>query len=185
MNDWQTSPGRDLSDHYGLQTHLKCIREILVEPQTIQNVKLSMTAFHCLRETGGPTAVSEIAGSDEMQFRMWGIPEKGGKNAEQTLRFDKDGVDSGKEFSFPTNSLSFGDPGNVFAIKLQAWEVDEVNLGLGKVSISEVSLGPETIYIPRIDLLHYKQIGLPIQLASPVLRGGGGEYVVFVELKVT
>jgi len=42
-----------------------------------------MIAFHCVRETGNPIpVVSKVAGDDEMQFRMWGIPEKGGKDTE-------------------------------------------------------------------------------------------------------
>ncbi len=95
-----------------------------------------------------------------MQFWMWGIPEKGGKNTEQTLRFDDDDVNTGKFSLFPTKSLSFGNSGNVFAVKLQSW-VDD--------TASEVSLSPETIYVPRIDLLHYKQIGLPIQPRTPIV----------------
>lgn len=180
VNNLQSSPGRDLSDHYGLKTHLKCIREILVEPQTIQNVQLSMTACRCLRETGGPIAfVSEIAGNDEMQFRIWGTPEQG---AEQSLRRDNDDVDTGDFFSFPTDSrFSFNDPGSYLNISFKAWEVDE-ELG---ITTGEVSLGPQAIHLPRVDLLYYKQIGLPVQLASPVLQGDGGEYIVFVELRVT
>lgn len=181
VNDWQTSPGRDLSDYYGLKTHLKCIREILVESQAIQNVQLSMTAFRCLRETGGPIAlVSEAAGDDEMQFRIWGTPQRG---KEQSLRCDNDKADTGEFHLFPANStLSFNDPGEFLNISFKAWEVDEGPLG---ISTGEVSLGSQAIRLSRLDLLHYKQTGLPIQLASPVLQGDGGEYIVFVELRVT
>ncbi|HYH05132.1 MAG TPA: hypothetical protein VEC37_18735, partial [Bacillota bacterium] len=100
---------------------------------------IAFRQFHCLRETGGPVpVVSEIAGSDEVEFKLKYFTANGASGVVNVERCE--GIDSGSiRYYEAAPALVFeGDPGEYFDIEVVGYEVDE---GLG-IETGRVKLGP-------------------------------------------
>jgi hypothetical protein len=59
----QWTPGRDMSDHYGVEATIDTTTQSLPAERPIQGVNVTLAAFHCLQTTSGP-------GSDEVAFTV-------------------------------------------------------------------------------------------------------------------
>lgn len=182
---WQSSPGRDMSDHYGLRTRQRDLNEVTVNvDRRIGRVQVSLTAFHCLKETTGPTGTaSEILENDEVEFELRVIPARGSRASERAPRVEE--VGRGRQHTFarpPTVSLT--DPGESIEIVVEGWEVDPVSVPVvGEVgSTGRASMGIPSIRLSRNDLLEL--IGRPTTRGLPLFRAGG-EYVATVQISVT
>ena len=193
---WQTSNGRDISDHYGVRTKLRCVREFEVDlAQSINAVTIWVAGLRCLRETGGPLpVVSEVAGSDEIDFRIsyrsasgdandfatgiWGDLDSGSYKDLEGY-YHNPPVLFGSAPSEP--KVHWGDPGDFVEIKATLEEVDKDDTT--GIETSRASLGTQTLTIERAHLLQYKGRGT-IPRTLPLFRCDGAEYAVTVKLIV-
>lgn len=178
---WESSPGRDISDHYGLRTKQKYLRELAVDvdiKQPIMQVTLSLTRFHCLVVTDGtiPVLGKELDDDEigfELRFRT--ATGTGGKRRSALI----EDINTAKSSDLPVPvTLTLPDPGEFLDVEVEAFEIDT---GLG-IETGRVSLGPEKVRLDRSDLLRLKGLSTPVTL--PVLKGDGGEYIVTVTLRV-
>lgn len=172
---WRTNSGRDLSDHYGLETHQISIKEVLVDvDQPIVHIKLMLIAVQCLRETQGTLPIG--GGVDEVEFELrYSAASRNGKGRTKRIR-----QASGDYYVFDLPvTLELSDPGSTLVIELEAWEVDE-EFG---IETGRVSLGPKKIVLDRKELLLNKN--LTVDRVLPILHGGGGEYAGTVRIELT
>jgi endonuclease/exonuclease/phosphatase family metal-dependent hydrolase len=177
---WEASPGRQLSDHYGVSIHQAAalLRKVdLSEP--VVGVSLKLDSFHCLRETGGTVpVVAGMTGDDEVQFNLAFRAASG--TAATTGRSEMfESVDSAEAWTFPNPPALHvpGDPGDYLDITVTGWEVDEE----AGIETGRVTLGPGARRLGRAALLWLTSRG-PVHVAPSVLYGDGGEYVAKVEV---
>jgi endonuclease/exonuclease/phosphatase family metal-dependent hydrolase len=177
---WQTSAGRDLSDHYGLRCQLRCVREFEVDPgQPIQRITIGLAGLRCLRETTGPIPVaSEVAGSDEIELTI-GYGSANGKSKQfDTSEFGD--IDSGDYVSISRFNVDWDDPGEWMEVSIKLVEVDK---GPGGTTTGSASLGTRILRMGRLELLRYRRQGV-IPRTLPIFHGDGGEYAATVHLSV-
>ncbi len=106
---WQSSPGRDISDHYGLKTQQTHVRKLTVTVRhTIKQVTVELSSFHCLTETDG--ALSFPVGPDEPFFELYCKPASGTQVKKKTKTIED--IDSADIhiFSSPIQ-IALDDPG--------------------------------------------------------------------------
>ncbi len=175
----ESSPGKQVSDHYGLTVEL----DELVPPERwmerpFHRITVILEGFHCLKETAG-------IGRDEVRFGLscgsqagtfeGAEPEKGWVRSEQVDR-----VKSGSTHTFaepPTLELR-EDPGEFVEIRVHGWEIDKV---------VDDKLGPEILRLDRADLawLRHETDHQRFHLfATPLLTGRWGEYVPRLRIEV-
>ena len=176
---WQSSPGRDISDHYGLRATQSCVGEVNVDTnQAIHQITLTLKSFRCLTETGGSVpGVTEAVEDDEVEFELRSTTAYGVTNQQKTELVEDINRGSYHEFSSPV-TLTLGDPGDSLTIEVEGWEVDYI----GGLETGRVSLGPEHISLDRRQLLTNK--GHTVERVLPLLLGDGGEYAVNVAITV-
>lgn len=176
---WQSSPGRDISDHYGMKIHQSYIRELAVNvSESISGIQLILRSIHCLTETHGPIPiVSEITGTDEVKFDLSFSSSNGQSGKKSTEKIEE--IDTGTfyEFNNPI-TLNLSDPGEWLDIEVQGREIDE---GLG-IETGEVYLGPEKVHFKRDDIILWK--GNTTRQVLPLLLGDYGEYAVTIDITV-
>jgi hypothetical protein len=177
---WQSSPGRDISDHYGLRTEQTCVRELEVDVnQPIKGVTVALTGFRCLTETGGPVpVVSEKIGSDEVEFDLRLVTAAGPTETKRTARVEDIVSGSWHSFDNPV-TLSVGDPGAALEVQVTGFEVDDSPLG----ETGRATLGPTMLRLERSELVMLK--GQSTTRVPPLLIGDSGEYAVNVTITVT
>ncbi len=172
---WQSSAGRDISDHYGLEAHQSCIKELAINQDiSISMVSLLMESFHCLKETGG--IISQLGGGDEMEFELSYQAASGAKESVKTGIIPTN-VHSGMFFYLPIE-LSVNNPGDWLEIKVTGWEVDPVLW----TETGRRQLGPAKLRLDRKQLQF--GYGRSAKRVLPLLLGGGGEYAVTVHITV-
>jgi len=179
---WQSVPGRDISDHYGLITQQTELCEVDIDvTQKIKNVTVSLKAFHCLVETAGSVPLFREWDSDEVEFELsvHPLPVIGEPKKLKTELIEDVVAGTYHEFN-PPHTLIFNDPGNGLNIYVTGWEVDTA-LGIGETG--RVTLGPIKIFVDRQELLFHKN--RPMWRTPPLLKGDEGEYAVILEIKTT
>ena len=176
---WQSSPGRDISDHYGVWARQTCVREVAVDQtQSVSNVQLKLSRYRCLLETGGSiTVVSSVIEDDEVEFELRFQAASGPSGKTRTDLIED--LNPGSDGAFADATvLNCGPPGDWLDVTVQAWEVDsEFGIETGRVS-----LGPTSIRLDRQELCGH--LGQPYERVLPILAGDGGEYAVAVEINV-
>lgn len=178
---WESIPGRDLSDHYGLTTQQTEICEVNVDvTQQIKSVMVSLKAFHCLVETGGSfPCISPAFEQDEVEFAFYVYAATGQSHEFKTDLIED--IDAGTYYEFESPlTMTFKDPGDGLFIEVIGWEVDTAPL-IGETG--RVTLGPKKISIDRRELLLHK--GRSVLRVPPLLKGDQGEYAVVFEIITT
>jgi hypothetical protein len=174
---WQSTPGRDISDHYGIWSTQSALLERAVDGKSaITQVVVQLKGFHCLKITGGLLGFADISKDpDEVQFQLSTITAKGNKQVSH-ISPTQHGVDSGDERNFANPpQIVIGDPGEFLDIFVTGWEIDDVT--------ANVQLGPGVLHLPR-QALHLLK-GRVTELAPSLLAGDGGEYVVWLDVAVS
>lgn len=178
---WQSSPGRDISDHYGVWARQTCVREVAVDQtRWISNVQLKLSRYRCLLETKGSIpVVSPTVEDDEVEFMLLVQSASGFLGITRTDVI-KD-LNAGSDGAFAdANVLNCGPPGDWLDVTVQAWEVDVTLFG---IETGRASLGPTSIRLDRKELCSH--LGQRYERVLPILTGdGGGEYAVAVEINV-
>lgn len=181
---WQTSPGRDLSDHYGVKAELWAIRHDRIDlGDVIRSVDVRLAELRCLRETKGPVAlVSEAVDADEIDLRA---TARNGKGASENWSKEFHGLNAASVRSVSWR-VTWGDPGAFVEVEARVEEFDPIEVpvigGVGETG--RVSLGTRALKIPRAALLRYRGLGA-IERVLPIFKGDGGEYAVTIRLTVS
>lgn len=174
--NWQSSPGRDMSDHYGLLTVQPGLLLRAVDGTIpIERVTVTLDHFRCLQITGGILGAANVTKDpDEMRFRLR-LSTGSGQLAISDFTPEFKEVSSGtrREFEVPVE-LTVGDPGEFLVIGVDGQEVDDLT--------PNVEVGPGQLRIMRTTLQLWN--GRTVLAAPTLLAGDGGEYVVFVTIGV-
>lgn len=165
---WQSSSGRDISDHYGLKTQQTDIQELKATVnRSIHKVTVTLSRFHCLEET-------DEVGSDEVYFRLYYQTANGANGNKGTSV--KEDTDKGEIHTYSSPViLSFGDPGAWLDLTVQGWEEDDW-------PNNDDGLGSTKIHLERSELLEL--LGRSTPRVLPLLTGDGGEYAMTVNITV-
>jgi len=167
----QSSEGRDMSDHYGIQTRLATINQKLPSPsQKIKSVSVKLTKFWCFKTTSG-------YGDDEVEFTLHGVAANGKQQSVTTKRFEK--VSEGTQEIIETNPLQYSDPGEFLLLAVSGKEIDTLS--------ADDDLGTGSVRLMRHELQSLvKKDGTrtTTQRVLPRLTGDGGEYAVEVEIVI-
>jgi endonuclease/exonuclease/phosphatase family metal-dependent hydrolase len=163
---YQSSPGRDMSDHYGVQTRLATITQRLPAADTpLRFVSLRISRFWCLETTSGP-------GDDEVQFTLRGIAANGSEQSISTELLED--VDAGHSERLELAPLVISDPGEFLIVAISGTESDDLS--------ADDSLGTASVWLARQELV--ERIKKPSRRVLPRLTGDGGQYAVEVEIVV-
>ena len=169
---WQSRPGRDISDHYGLWTEQANLRELIVDLSLpINRITIALSKFHCLETTSGP-------GSDEVFFELNYNAANGAQSKGKTGVIEN--VDSGDIYTYPAPiTMGLGDPGDWLDVTVKGWEWD---------TIGDNSLGSQTIRLERNELLKLlarsTEFGRSTTRVLPLLTGDGSQYAVTVTIVI-
>lgn len=163
----ESSPGRHLSDHYGLMTELAGLRKLKVDiTRPIWQVQVSLVGFHCLEET-------DEVGSDEVYFHLTGQAASGATAKARTGVTDE--VDKGEMRFYATpKTVSLADPGAWLEIAVSGREEDDWpnpddKMGTTRLRLSQAEL--------------HRAMGQGETRVLPLLTGDGGEYAVMVKIE--
>ena len=163
----QSSPGKDLSDHYGIRCRqTSVIQRLPAGLRAGTSVTVKPVRFRCLQTTDGP-------GSDEVEFTIGCITANGQEHWTTSKRFED--IDPGSEGSFDLRPLRVADPDEFVMITARAKEIDTLSAD-DDLGITQVTLGWRELaaFGPA-----------PVRIGLPRLTGDGAEYVVEVEVAVT
>ena len=163
----QSSPGRDISDHYGVRTKMVSFQSLPVTiTSPITKVSVTLSHFHCLEET-------DEVGDDSMYFHLACKTQNGQNKTAKTGT--RNGVASGEQHTVAspvTHVLT--DPGLHLDIEVTGMEYD--------AGSPNDLVGKKSIRISRNELL--QGLRRTVVRALPRLTEDGGEYVVYVTIKV-
>ncbi|BFG78435.1 hypothetical protein PTKU46_64680 [Paraburkholderia terrae] len=162
----QWAPGRDISDHYGIQASIDTISQLFPAEQDLRSLAVRLLRFTCLQTTSGP-------GADEVAFSLAAKTARGETYTLNTRKIDD--VSKGTQRDFGLEPLRLNDPGDELSLSIAGTEIDDLS--------SNDSLGRALLLFDRQELFALLAGG-SASLAFPVLRGDGGEYVVEVELRI-
>jgi hypothetical protein len=162
----QWEPGRDMSDHYGVETFVDTTVQSLPEDRPIESAMITLSGFRCLQSTSGP-------GADEVVFTLTARPDLGGAVSVEAP--ETDGVEAGSAVSFDPTPIALGDPGEELELVVDGREIDALSI--------DDSLGSSSRTLRRDELLAAAAAG-SLTIGMPVSRGDGAEYVVDLELIV-
>ena len=179
----QSSPGRDISDHYGLRVRQTEVTETSMDvSRPVGRVQISLEDFHCLKATVGPTGIASERTSDEVEFQLR-VMTAAGTTRSGVRRFNE--VYNGDRRTFsPPLAVGLATAGESVDIEVEGWEVDPVTVPVaGEVgSTGRASLGSPNLRLTRRELMELW--GRSTTRALP-LRRAEGEYVVTVRIAVT
>jgi endonuclease/exonuclease/phosphatase family metal-dependent hydrolase len=163
----QSSPGKDLSDHYGIQCRLSGVTQRLPGglPQG-SLVSVKPARFRCLDTTDGP-------GSDEVEFTIRCVAANGQELSVTSKRYED--IDQGSAGVFDSHAMLVSDPEEFVMIAASAKEIDSLSAD-DDMGTTQVTLGWREL--AALD-------GSTFRLGLPRLTGDGGEYVVEVDVSVT
>lgn len=162
----QWSPGRDMSDHYGIQTSIDTTVQIFPAEVAISFLLVRLRRFQCLQPTGG-------LGDDEVTFTL---TAKSSRTELASLSTPEVGdVSAGAWHDFDLAPLQLPDPGEELALSVEGWELDDLS--------DNDSLGRTRLTFDREEILALAESGIST-LTFPVLRGDRSEYVVEIELHI-
>lgn len=163
----QSSPGRDMSDHYGVRTQVDGLRVFdLKVRRGIDRVRVRLIDVHCLEAT-------DEVGDDDVYFDTRLI-DASGESARVRSRMQR-GVRTGHKRLFGSpRALITRQPGSSLRIQVSGREHD-------RHSDHDV-LGTVQLTLGRDELL--AMVGRGRHFAMPILRGDGGEYAVTIQVDV-
>jgi hypothetical protein len=162
----QWTPGRDMSDHYGVVAFVDSTEQLLPEERPISAVEVRLMQLHCLHTTSG-------FGDDEISFTLTVKPEAAPSASFSTPEIDD--IESGSGRGFNLDPILVGDPGEKLDIIIDGWEVDSLS--------ADDSLGRTVLTYSRDELLAIADRG-PTLLGLPMMQGNGSEYVIEVVISV-
>jgi Endonuclease/Exonuclease/phosphatase family len=162
----QWEPGRDMSDHYGVEGFIDVTTQFLPRDRPIVSVKVQLLKFQCLQTTSGP-------GDDEVVFTLTARPVVGAVASLTTPEVDD--VEAGTGHTFDVAALQFPDPQDGLDLTVEGREIDSLS--------ADDLLGRAMLSYGRDELLAMADRG-PARVAFPLLQGDGGEYVVELEISV-
>jgi hypothetical protein len=155
----QSSPGRDMSDHYGLSARLAALSQKLPAPETpIRSVSVRLSRIWCLQTTRGP-------GDDEMRFTVRVVDANG---REQTIRARQLEFGEGDSRHPDDAPVVFSDPGEFLIVAVAGREVDDLSADDGESQVHAWLWRNELAGILRE----------PTRYVLPRLRADGSEYAV-------
>ena len=160
----QVAPGRDLSDHYGLELHLKRVTQLLPEAFTTASAHIALYAVRCLQTTAGP-------GDDEVEINVWA------SSGLDQARVDSPrlkNMNAGSERAVDGRAISLGRVSGELTIVASGKEIDTLS--------ADDSLGAGVIRMDRIELATLRNA--PLSRVMPLLTGDGGEYAVRVQITI-
>lgn len=162
----QSSPGRDMSDHYGLEARLATITQKLVpRADHIRRITVRSRRFWCLDTTSGP-------GDDEVEFTLRVTTGTGVQQAVTSTVFED--VSEGTERLIDAAPIECDDPGDFLILDLSGLEMDDFS--------ADDSLGTARLWLTRFELLFLRHA--TSRRVLPRLTGDGGEYAVEVVIEV-
>ncbi|MBC2644407.1 MULTISPECIES: endonuclease/exonuclease/phosphatase family protein [unclassified Rhodococcus (in: high G+C Gram-positive bacteria)] len=164
---WQSSPGRDISDHYGLATRQTDVRELHVSVhRPLGIITLTLKQFHCLEET-------DELGDDTVDFQLSYYAANGSRDARWVGNVD--GVATGEVYKYQSPVVfRIHDPGAWLDLTVKGREKDD-----WPNADDEIDTG--TIRVERRELTEL--IGRTTRRVVR-LAGDGGEYAVTVSIGV-
>lgn len=163
----QSSPGRDMSDHYGLRTRVDGLRVFDMKVRRkIARVRVRLVAVDCLE------AIDQL-GDDDVYFDTRLI-DAAGEGARVRSRLQRR-ITTGQRrlFSNPRALISKRS-GKMLRIQVSGREHDAP----GEHDV----LGAVQLTLTRAELL--AMVGREREFTMPILRGDGGEYAVTVRVEV-
>lgn len=165
----QWKPGRDISDHYGVQVDVDTTTQVFPTDGPVGAVNVTLVRFTCLQTTSSP-------GDDEVRFWLSAKGDSGQAATQATAEVDN--VSAGTVHQYELASLRLPDPGERLSLRVEGKEIDDLS--------ADDSLGAGQLHFDRQELLTLrdgaKHAARPVTVTVPVLRGDGGEYVVDVRL---
>jgi hypothetical protein len=160
----QSSPGKDMSDHYGLSCRFTTVRQALPSSSVkLGSLVVSPRRVRCLNTTEG-------SGSDKVAFTFQCVAADGRQWSEHTRRFDE--VSPGAELDVSGPQFTIPSPGAFVVITASGLEFDRLS-GHDALGSTQLTLGWRELAALA---------GRRMLVALPRLTGEGGEYVVEIEL---
>lgn len=175
---WQTDTYKDLSDHYGVWTWLGVTEESdVVYNKRISRVQVKLTGFHALEVTDGAVNVGD---ADEVEWRIGLNVDNQNNYSAKSRKYN--GIDNAEYFAIDGPSVSGTAIDNFIEISVEGTEIDDVCVPIfGCAVTGRASLGKRTLKIWREQL--YEAIRSPQRYGLGMMRGAGGEYVGYVEVR--
>jgi len=170
----QSSPGRDISDHYGLKTEQIDLKSFTVDIRRRIDVTLALNELRCLTLTtgSGPGEPHASRGNDHPELQLSYTSANGAINMLNTGELGA--IDMGESQIYEDRfTMRIEDPGAWLEVRVQGWEVD-VN--------EDDYMGESVIRLERIELLEL--IGRSATYGMPYLTGHDGEWGVTVRITV-
>ncbi|MEO6826947.1 MAG: endonuclease/exonuclease/phosphatase family protein [Microbacteriaceae bacterium] len=161
----QWSPGRDMSDHYGIQASLDTITQLFPDERDLPEIGLSLRRFSCLQTTSGP-------GDDEVTFTVSAKTSRGATFS--IVAPEVEDVSAGTRHEYELAPARVTDPGEGLVLSVSGTETDDLS--------ADDSLGRTRLAFDRQELLALCD-ARSTAIAFPVLRGDGAEYVVEIDLE--
>ena len=163
----QWTPGRDMSDHYGIQASIDTTVELFpLEAARFQRWRSAFVGSRACRRPAVP-------GDDEVTFTLSAKTARG--EMRQLSSLEVKDVSAGAQHDFALAPLRLPDPGDELSLSIAGNEIDDLS--------ANDSLGRTRLVFDRQELLALVAGG-SASLAFPVLHGDGGEYVVEFELRI-
>lgn len=177
---WQTSAGKDLSDHYGLYTWFNQTEDLnAIYTGNVSRVEAKFVGFHALTLTDGFLRLpGELADSDEVEWQIWINADGAGGQTAKTGRFN--GIDTGEYFSFSGPTVAVNGLSNRIEIDLEGVEIDDICF-ITCVVVDRQSLTRKKLTLWKEQLL--ESMVQPQRYAIGIMRGGDSEYVGYVEVR--
>lgn len=160
----QWSPGRDMSDHYGVEVTIDTTVQHLPVDREVMGLRVVLQAVRCLQTTGGP-------GADEVSFVLE-VRSGGRRNTASTPTYED--VEAGTVI----------DVQQVVAAVDGHDEVTVLVSGTEDDWIGDDDLGVTVRTFAKDELLALADAG-PTLIGCPLLRGDAGEYEVDLLIDVT
>jgi hypothetical protein len=161
----QWEPGRDMSDHYGVEAVIDMSIQLIPQDRPIASVTVRLSGFHCLQTSG--------IGDDEVRFTLTLTTDTGAGRSVSSP--DIEDVEEGDSRTFALPPIVLSDPGEELHLAVSGQEIDTLS--------ADDTLGRTSRTFSRDELLAMVERG-PVRMGMPTLRGDGSEYVVDVEVVV-
>src|SRR5262249_2325434 len=156
----QVSPGRDLSDHYGLDLHLDRVTQLLPEAVTAASAHIALYAVRCLQTTSGP-------GDDEVEINLWASSGVDQASVDSPRLED---MHAGSERAVDGRAITVRGLSGELTIVASGKEIDTLS--------ADDSLGAGVVRMEGVELATLRNA--PLSRVMPLLTGDGGEYAVRV-----
>ena len=138
----QWSPGRDISDHYGIQAFIDTTSQVFPAEREIPFLLIRLRRMQCLQTTSG-------LGDDEVQFTMTARTSHG-EHAALTAPVVEE-VEAGTRHEFDLAPLRLPDPGEELSLVVEGRELDDLS--------ADDSLGRARLVFERDELLAMAERG--------------------------